>query len=66
MIRSLHRVIGLVLALTALVSLPPVRRRDERGLSQSAETVILLGFAVTIAGIVAGLVTVYVKNKMPQ
>ena len=39
-------------------------RRDERGLSQSAETAILIAGAVTVALILIGLVTTFVRSKM--
>lgn len=45
--------------------LQPPPQRDERGLSQSTENAILLAGAVTIAGIVITMVTIYVRNKMP-
>lgn len=38
--------------------------RDERGLSQSAETAILIAGAVTVALILIGLVTTFVRSKM--
>ena len=41
-------------------------RRDERGLSQSAETAILLAGAVTIALLVVALITAFVKTKLAQ
>ena len=43
---------------------PP--RRDERGLSQSAETAILLAGAVVVAGIVVTVITAFVKAKLPK
>ncbi|MCA0308374.1 MAG: hypothetical protein LCH87_13670 [Actinobacteria bacterium] len=48
----------------ALVGPPP--RRDERGLSQSTETAILLGGAVAVAAIVVAAVTIYVNAKLPR
>jgi hypothetical protein len=55
--------VGLVLALQ-----PPgsERDRDERGLSQSAETAILLAGAVVVAGIVVTVITAFVKSKLPK
>lgn len=50
--------IGLMVA----IGQPP--KRDERGLSQSAETAILVAGAVTVALIVVGLITVYVRTKI--
>jgi hypothetical protein len=54
-------VLGAVLALTR-----PPQRRDERGLSQSAETAILLAGAVVVAGIVVTVITAFVKAKLPK
>ena len=48
------------------VLLKDPRSRDERGLSQSAENAILLAGAVTVAGIVITLITVYVRAKLPK
>ena len=56
----LAAVLGTVLSL----SRPP--RRDERGLSQSAETAILLAGAVVVAGIVVTVITAFVKAKLPK
>ena len=53
-------VVGTVLALVDR------DRRDERGLSQSAETAILLAGAVTIALLVVALITAFVKTKLAQ
>lgn len=39
---------------------------DERGLSQSAETAILLAGAVVIAGIVVAVITAFVRDKLPK
>ncbi|MGI3786051.1 MAG: hypothetical protein ACRYG2_35345 [Janthinobacterium lividum] len=56
-------IIGVLLVLQA----PPVpRARDERGLSQSAETAILLAGAVVVAGIVVTVITAFVKSKLPR
>lgn len=53
--------------LVVLVAPRPVRRaRDERGLSQSAETAILLAGAVVVAGIVVTVITAFVKSKLPK
>ena len=49
-----------------LVLLKEPGRRDERGLSQSAENAILLAGAVTVALIVIGAITTYVTGKMPK
>lgn len=54
-------IIGLLVMLQA-----PRRARDERGLSQSAETAILLAGAVVVAGIVVTVITAFVKSKLPK
>ncbi len=54
--RLFHLIIGTLLA--------PPRRRDERGLSQSTENVILLVGAVTIAVLVIAAVTNYVNSHL--
>lgn len=51
--RLLARVVGFWLA-----------PRDERGLSQSTESVILLVGAVAIAAVVISVVTTFVKNNL--
>ena len=58
---------SLVLSVVGLLVLlkEPVRR-DERGLSQSAENAILLAGAVTVALIVIGAITTYVTGRMPK
>lgn len=53
-------------AVGLLILLRYPRRRDERGLSQSAENAILLAGAVTVALIVIGAITTYVTGKMPK
>lgn len=45
---------------------PRRRTPDERGLSQSTENAILLAGAVTVAGIVVAVITVYVRNHLPK
>ena len=50
----------------SLLSLRDQERRNERGLSQSAETAILLAGAVTIALLVVALITAFVKTKLAQ
>ena len=58
---------SLVLSVVGLlVLLRDPGRRDERGLSQSAENAILLAGAVTVALIVIGAITTYVTGKMPK
>jgi energy-converting hydrogenase Eha subunit A len=54
-------IIGMLLVLQA-----PPRDRDQRGLSQSAETAILLAGAVVVAGIVVTVITAFVKSKLPK
>jgi hypothetical protein len=56
----------LLAAVGLLVLLKNPGRRDERGLSQSAENAILLAGAVTVALIVIGAITTYVSGKMPK
>jgi hypothetical protein len=56
---------SLVTSLAGLLILLEDRgKRDERGLSQSAETAILIAGAVTVALILIGLVTTFVRSKM--
>ena len=62
----LHVTLGLLAHLMAGPSAAPVRRRDQRGLSQSTENAILLAGAVTVAGIVVAVITVYVRNHLPK
>ncbi len=57
-------IIGLLLTVQAPRSAR--RARDERGLSQSAETAILLAGAVVVAGIVVTVITAFVKSKLPK
>lgn len=47
-----------------LVLLKDPQRRDERGISQSAESAILLAGAVGIAIVVVTLITTFVKAKL--
>ena len=57
----------LVGMLVVLAAPRPARvERDERGLSQSAETAILLAGAVVVAGIVVTVITAFVKSKLPK
>jgi len=59
--------VTLVGLLVVLVAPPqPRQTRDERGLSQSAETAILLAGAVAVAAIVVAVVTAFVKSKLPK
>jgi hypothetical protein len=54
-------IVGLLLTLQR-----PRPAGDERGLSQSAETAILLAGAVVVAGIVVTVITAFVKSKLPK
>ena len=40
--------------------------RDERGLSQSAETAIIIAGAVAIATVVVALISSYVRTKLAE
>lgn len=62
MIRPIHQLLGVLLAVSG-----PLRpaRRDERGLSQSTESAILLAGAVTVAGLVIAAVTAFVQSRLP-
>lgn len=51
-----------VIGLLVFLKEPP--RRDERGLSQSAETAILVAGAVAVAVVVVTLITRYVTTKI--
>jgi len=53
-------------AVGLLVLLREPGRRDERGLSQSAENAILLAGAVSVAIIVVTVITAYVRAKLPR
>jgi hypothetical protein len=57
-------IIGMLVVLQAPRAPRPAR--DERGLSQSAETAILLAGAVVVAGIVVTVITAFVKSKLPK
>lgn len=52
------------LGLIILLREPP--KRDERGISQSAESAILLAGAVAVAIIVVTLITAFVKRKLAE
>ena len=59
--------VGLLMTLrTPRVPGSRARQRDERGLSQSAETAILLAGAVVVATIVVTVITAFVKSKLPK
>jgi hypothetical protein len=53
---------AMLVGLLLLIKEPPAR--DERGLSQSAETAILVAGAVTVALLVVGLITAFVRGKL--
>lgn len=52
------------LGLLVLLKEPP--QRDERGISQSAESAILLAGAVAVAILVVALITRYVTTKLGE
>ncbi len=49
-----------------LVTLKELPRQDRRGLSQSAETAILIGAAVTVAVAVMTFIISYVNGKIGE
>ncbi len=49
-----------------IILLKDPRTRDERGLSQSAETAIIIAGAVAIATVVVALITTYVRTKLAE
>ena len=49
-----------------VVLLKDPQSRDERGLSQSAETAIIIAGAVAIATVVVALITTYVRTKLAE
>ena len=55
----------IITLLTALLTPPPPRSRNERGLSQSVENAILLAGAVAIATAVIIAITAYVQANLP-
>ncbi len=62
MSRLVHVTVGHLVALRAAAVTQ--RRRTERGLSQSTENAILLAAALTVAGLIAVVVTGYVTTKL--
>lgn len=56
--------VATMLGLYLMLRDPP--KRDERGLSQSAETSILIAGAVGIALLVISLITRFVRAKMAE
>lgn len=59
---SLKPVAAVLVGLLTLLKDPPPR--DERGLSQSAETAIIVAGAVAVATIAVTLITVFVRSKL--
>jgi hypothetical protein len=49
-----------------IILLKDPRTRDERGLSQSAETAIIIAGAVAIATVVVALITTYVRTRLAE
>ena len=49
-----------------LVLLKDPRSRNERGLSQSAETAIIIAGAVAIATVIVALVTAFVQTELAK
>ena len=49
-----------------LVLLKNPQTRDERGLSQSAETAIIIAGAVAIATVIVALVTAFVQSQLAK
>lgn len=55
-----------LVAIGLLVFVREPQRRNERGLSQSAESAILLAGAVAIAIVVVTLITAFVRAKLAE
>jgi hypothetical protein len=49
-----------------MILLKDPQPRDERGLSQSAETAIIIAGAVAIATVVVALISSYVRTKLAE
>jgi hypothetical protein len=49
-----------------LVLLKDPKARDERGLSQSAETAIIIAGAVAIATVIVALITAFVQSELAK
>jgi hypothetical protein len=60
---KLSHVVHVVLGMLVLLRHPP--RRDERGLSQSAENAILLAGAVGIAIAIIAAIRAFVLSRLP-
>lgn len=58
-----ERFAALIGVLIVLKDPPP---RDERGLSQSAETAIIVAGAVAIALVVVALITAFVRSELAK
>jgi len=61
---NIKHIAATLVGLTVLLKGPP--SRDERGLSQSAETAIIIAGAVAIATVVVALITTYVRTKLAE
>ena len=61
---SFKHIAATLVGLMVLVKDP--QSRDERGLSQSAETAIIIAGAVAIATVVVALITTYVRTKLAE
>ena len=61
---SFKHIAATLVGLMVLVKDP--QPRDERGLSQSAETAIIIAGAVAIATVVVALITTYVRTKLAE
>jgi hypothetical protein len=59
---SVSRLICYVASVVAFLNAPT--SRDERGLSQSTETAILIAAALAVAAAIVGAVTVFVSSKL--
>jgi len=64
--RILSAVIGTAVMVWSRASAPArAARRDQRGLSQSTESALLVGGAVVIAGLVVLAVRAFVEARLP-
>ena len=61
---NIKHIAATLVGLMVLLKDPP--SRDERGLSQSAETAIIIAGAVAIATVVVALITTYVRTKLAE
>ena len=60
----MSRILHIVIGLSVLLREP--QRRDQRGLSQSAENAILLAGAVAIATGIIVAITAFVQSHLPK